>query len=98
MRRRDNFKELGLLLASKVNDVIASLEVNNEEAIYSTNSDITIEELKQQKHNADMSLFNVQAQAQSAMDDRDAALMLDLGCDGATVVVAQKKRNVHTNL
>ena len=41
------FREPENLLASKVNDVIASLEVNNEEAIYSTNSDITIEELKQ---------------------------------------------------
>jgi len=35
------------LLVSKANDVIASLEVNNESALYSTNSDITIEELKQ---------------------------------------------------
>jgi hypothetical protein len=35
------------LLTSKTNDIIASLEVNNEKPLYSTNSDITIEELKQ---------------------------------------------------
>lgn len=42
------FRNPEILLTSKVNDVMSSLEVNNDAALYSTNSDISLEELRQQ--------------------------------------------------
>ena len=42
------FRNPEILLTSKVDEVIASLEVNNDAALYSTNSDVSLEELRQQ--------------------------------------------------
>ena len=41
------FKNPEIITVTKADAVVASLEVNNDKALYSTNSDITIEELKQ---------------------------------------------------
>jgi len=41
------FRDPFLLTKTKATEVISSLEVNNDKPLYSTNSDITLEELKQ---------------------------------------------------
>lgn len=45
--KRMEFRNPSVLTVSKATAVIASLEVNNDKPLYSTNSDISIEELKQ---------------------------------------------------
>lgn len=45
--KRMEFRNPSVLTVTKATEVISSLEVNNENPLYSTNSDITLEELKQ---------------------------------------------------
>ena len=45
--KRMEFRNPEVITQTKARDVISSLEVNNEKPLYSTNSDISIEELKQ---------------------------------------------------
>jgi hypothetical protein len=45
--KRMEFRDPFLLTKTKATEVISSLEVNNDKPLYSTNSDITLEELKQ---------------------------------------------------
>jgi len=45
--KRMEFRNPEVLTRTKANDVVSSLEVNNDKPLYSTNSDISIEELKQ---------------------------------------------------